>query len=86
MDKPGCNKCSSSRVSNAMYETGLTASVPSGRTPPMLMLVKSLYVPLSFAVTPTFGGAGWLLTLMNKQAISSLAKVSVRVPASVSFT
>ena len=39
----------------------------------MLMLAKSVYVPLSAAVTPTFGGAGWLLNLTKNASTSSRA-------------
>ena len=45
------------------------------------MFAKSVYVPLSAAVTPTFGGAGWLLNLTKKHSISSRAEASVSVPS-----
>ena len=45
------------------------------------MLAKSVYVPLSAAVTPTLGGAGWLLNLMKKHSSSSLADSRVSVPS-----
>ena len=46
------------------------------------MLAKSVYVPLSAAVTPTFGGAGWLLNLTKKASSSSFAESRVSVPSS----
>jgi len=41
----------------------LTPSAPSRVRPPMLILVKSLYVPLSRAVTPTLGGGCLIVDL-----------------------
>ena len=45
------------------------------------MFAKSVNVPLSAAVTPTLGGAVWLLNLMKKHSRSSRADSRVSVPA-----
>ena len=55
------------------YDTGFTPSEPSGAMPPVLIFAKSVYVPLSLRVTPTFGGAGWLLNLTQRHSSSSRA-------------
>ncbi len=77
----GCSRCISSTISSSRSVTSLEPSDPSARNPPRLMLAKSVYVPLSSAVTPTLGGAVWLLNLTKKHSSSSRAAASVSVPS-----
>lgn len=58
--------------------TSLDPSVPSAFSPARFIFVKSLYVPLSAAVTPTLGGAGVLLTLIQRQERSSFCRFPVQ--------
>ena len=51
----------------------LVAAVAPSEQPARLRLAKSVKVPLSAAVTPTLGGAVWLLNFTKKHSSSSLA-------------
>jgi len=58
MEELGWTSRISSTTSSTRNVTSLTPSEPSSFRPPLLIWAKSVYVPLSAAVTPTLGGAG----------------------------
>ena len=58
IEELGCTSRICSITSRTRKVTSLTPSEPSSFMPPLLIWAKSVYVPLSAAVTPTLGGAG----------------------------
>ena len=72
-------------IGSKKYTTWLKKELQLKKQLASLINAKSVYVLLSFAVTPILVGAGWLLNLIQNDESSSLAESSVSVPASISF-